>query len=122
MAPSGDLTLRRQVGMSSSYLDPGQAPGREHEHRLHPCLQRVGGNVEYARDMPDISDAEFQEAVQQASKGCPISSAQKMNVEIPIEPQRGRDRGTVFAPWASPRARAGDRLAGSQSWEIPAGR
>ena len=71
MAPSSDLTPKRQVGTPSSYLDPGQVPGREHEHGLHPCLQRVGGNFEYAHDAPDISDAKFQEAVQQAYPGAP---------------------------------------------------
>jgi osmotically inducible protein OsmC len=39
-------------------------------------------------DVPDISDAEFQEAVEQASQGCPISSALKGNVEITAEAER----------------------------------
>ena len=50
---------------------------------------KVGGGYEVSfseltvrADVADISDAEFQEAVQQASQGCPISSALKGNVAI----------------------------------------
>ncbi|MDF3039008.1 MAG: putative ATP/GTP-binding protein [Thermomicrobiales bacterium] len=36
-------------------------------------------------DVPGISDADFQEAVQQAAEGCPVSQALKGNVEITAE-------------------------------------
>jgi len=50
---------------------------------------KVGGGFEVSfselsvkGDVPGISDDEFQEAVSQASQGCPISQALKGNVEI----------------------------------------
>ena len=56
---------------------------------------KVGGGYEVSfseltvrGDVADISDEEFQEAVQQASQGCPISSALKGNVAITAEATR----------------------------------
>lgn len=56
---------------------------------------KVGGGYEVSfseltvrGDVPDISDEEFQEAVRQASQGCPISSALKGNVAITAEATR----------------------------------
>ena len=50
---------------------------------------KVGGGFEVSfselsvrGDVPGISNDEFQEAVSQASQGCPISQALKGNVEI----------------------------------------
>lgn len=50
---------------------------------------KVGGGMEVSfseltvkADVPGISAEDFQEAVQQASEGCPISQALKGNVEI----------------------------------------
>lgn len=56
---------------------------------------KVGGGYEVSfselkvrADVADISDEEFQEAVRQASQGCPISSALKGNVEITAVAER----------------------------------
>ena len=56
---------------------------------------KVGGGFEVSfseltvkGDVPDISDEDFQEAVKQASEGCPISSALKGNVAITAEAER----------------------------------
>ena len=53
---------------------------------------KVGGGYEVSfselkvrADVADISAADFQEAVKQASEGCPISSALKGNVQISAE-------------------------------------